>query len=36
MRNDSSPSVFRQIDWPLVIIYLLIVVAGVFSIYAAS
>ena len=36
MRNDSSPSVFRQIDWPLVIIYLLIVIAGVFSIYAAS
>ncbi len=36
MRNDNSPSVFRQIDWPLVVIYLLIVAAGVFSIYAAS
>ncbi|MBO4943628.1 MAG: FtsW/RodA/SpoVE family cell cycle protein, partial [Muribaculaceae bacterium] len=33
---DRSPSVFRYLDWPTVIIYLLMVIAGAVSIYAAS
>lgn len=35
-RRDKSPSVFRHLDWTTVIIYLLMVIAGVVSIYAAS
>ena len=35
-KNDSHPSVFRYVDWTTVIIYLLMVAAGVVSIYAAS
>jgi len=35
-QNDKSPSVFRHLDWTTVIIYLLMVAAGVVSIYAAS
>lgn len=34
--SDRSPSVFRYLDWPTVIIYLLMVIAGAVSIYAAS
>ncbi len=34
-RNDTD-SVLRGIDWPTVIIYLLMVIAGIISIYAAS
>lgn len=33
---ESSPSLFRNIDWVTVIIYLLLVSAGALSIYAAS
>lgn len=35
-QNDKRPSVFRHIDWATVVIYLLMVGAGVASIYAAS
>lgn len=35
-QNESSPSVFRYVDWTTVVIYLLMVIAGVVSIYAAS
>lgn len=35
-QNDQSTSVFRHLDWTTVIIYLLMVAAGVVSIYAAS
>lgn len=35
-QNDKSPSVFKNLDWTTVIIYLLMVAAGVVSIYAAS
>lgn len=35
-RRDKSPSVFRHLDWTTVVIYLLMVIAGVVSIYAAS
>lgn len=35
-QNDNRPSVFRYVDWTTVIIYLLMVIAGVVSIYAAS
>ncbi len=34
--NERNPSVFRHLDWTTLIIYLLMVTAGVFSIYAAS
>ena len=34
-RNDKTPSVFRHLDWTTVIIYLLMVLIGVVSIYAA-
>lgn len=34
--NDNQPSVFRHVDWVTVIIYLIMVLAGVVSIYAAS
>lgn len=33
---DTNQSVFRNVDWLTVAIYLLLVVAGAFSIYAAS
>lgn len=33
---DTNPSVFRNLDWFTVILYLLLVTAGAFSIYAAS
>lgn len=33
---DKSTSLFRTVDWPTIILYLLLVTAGVFSIYAAS
>lgn len=33
---DNSPSVFRNLDWITVILYLLLVTAGAISIYAAS
>lgn len=36
-RNDNaSPSVFKNLDWITIVIYLLMVIAGVVSIYAAS
>ncbi|MDO4319487.1 MAG: rod shape-determining protein RodA [Bacteroidales bacterium] len=35
-QRDSSPSVFRHLDWVTVFIYLAMVIAGVVSIYAAS
>ncbi len=35
-QNDKSPSVLRHLDWTTVIIYLVMVIAGVVSIYAAS
>ncbi len=35
-QRDKSPSVFRHLDWTTVVIYLLMVIAGVVSIYAAS
>ncbi len=35
-QNDRNPSVFRNLDWTLLIIYLLMVGAGIVSIYAAS
>ncbi|MBD5225717.1 MAG: rod shape-determining protein RodA [Bacteroidales bacterium] len=35
-RTDDSESVFKNVDWFTVIIFLLLVTAGVFSIYAAS
>lgn len=34
--NSSDNSVFRYVDWPTVFIYLVLVVAGAVSIYAAS
>lgn len=33
---DANTSVFRWLDWPTIILYLLLVVAGAVSIYAAS
>ncbi len=36
LRNTNSTSVFRYLDWPTVIIYTLLVLIGVVSIYAAS
>lgn len=33
---DANTSVFRQIDWPTIILYLILVVSGAVSIYAAS
>lgn len=33
---DANTSVFRSLDWPTIIIYLILVVAGAVSIYAAS
>lgn len=35
-RRGDSESVFRYVDWVTVVLYLLLVTAGVFSIYAAS
>lgn len=35
-KTNSDPSAFRSLDWFTVIIYLLLVIAGVISIYAAS
>lgn len=35
-RKINAMDVLRQLDWPTVIIYLIMVVAGVISIYAAS
>ncbi len=35
-RKLSDPSVFRSLDWFTVFLYLLLVIAGVWSIYAAS
>lgn len=34
--TDSNPSVFKNLDWVTVVIYLLLVAAGAVSIYAAS
>jgi len=34
-KNESS-SIFRSLDWPVIIIYLIMVLAGVVSIYSAS
>ena len=34
-RNDPS-STFRNLDWPTILIYLIMVLAGMVSIYAAS
>ena len=34
--RENNMSVFRHIDWITVLIYLILVIAGVFSIYAAS
>ncbi len=34
--RENKPSVFAHLDWTTVIIYLLMVIAGVVSIYAAS
>ena len=34
--KENSISVFGHIDWFTVVIYLILVIAGVFSIYAAS
>ncbi len=33
---NREASTFRYLDWPTVVIYLLLVIAGVFSVYAAS
>ena len=33
---DANVSVFRSIDWPTLILYLVLVAAGAVSIYAAS
>ena len=35
-QNDNRESVFKYVDWTTVVIYLLMVIAGVVSIYAAS
>lgn len=34
--RNINQSIFRNIDWPVVILYLLLVIAGAVSIYAAS
>lgn len=34
--RNTNQSVFRNLDWPVVILYLLLVIAGAISIYAAS
>lgn len=36
INNEANTSVFRSVDWFTIILYLIIVTAGVFSIYAAS
>lgn len=33
---DANTSAFRQLDWPTIILYLILVVSGAVSIYAAS
>lgn len=33
---DANTSVFRSLDWPTIILYLVLVIAGAISIYAAS
>lgn len=33
---DANTSVFRSLDWPTIILYLILVIAGAVSIYAAS
>lgn len=35
-RNNTADSVFHSLDWPTIVIYLIMVVAGAVSIYAAS
>lgn len=35
-RVNSEPSAFKTLDWFTVVLYLLLLIAGVFSIYAAS
>lgn len=35
-RQDNSASVFKAIDWMTILLYLLLVIAGAISIYAAS
>ncbi len=35
-KTESGTSVFRSLDWMTVILYIILVVAGAFSIYAAS
>jgi rod shape determining protein RodA len=34
--RSTNPSVFRNLDWFTVILYLLLIIGGIFSIYAAS
>ena len=36
LRSTNSRSVFKDIDWITVILYAILVIAGAFSIYAAS
>ncbi len=36
LHRDNSTSVFKALDWPTIILYLVLVVAGAISIYAAS
>ena len=35
-RSTNSTSIFRSIDWVIVILYMMLVVGGAISIYAAS
>lgn len=35
-QNEPAPSIFRHIDWVTVVLYVLLVIGGVVSIYAAS
>ena len=35
-RRSETSSILRNIDWPTVLIYIAMVICGVFSIYAAS
>lgn len=36
LKSTNSTSVFRNLDWVTVVIYLLLVVGGIISVYAAS
>ena len=35
-QKNESASIFRSLDWPVIVIYLIMVLAGVVSIYSAS